>query len=184
MNFVETAILGVYIIEPNVFNDERGLFTKTFHKETFEKYNLECDFKESFYSFSTKGVIRGMHFQLPPHDHAKLIYVTNGKIIDVAVDIRKKSPSYSRFISVELSKENCKMLYVPRGCAHGFAAISEDDACVVYLQTTMYNPESDTGILYNSFGMDWGIEDPIISKRDLSFIPLKGFDSPFVIKEK
>ncbi len=184
MNFLETAIPDVYIIEPNVFKDERGSFTKTFHKKSFEKYNLECDFKESFYSFSTKRVIRGMHFQLPPHDHAKLIYVTNGKIIDVAIDIRKNSPSYGKFVSVELSIENSKMLYIPRGCAHGFAAISDDNAYVIYLQTTMYNPESDSGILFDSFGMDWNIENPIISKRDLSFITLNDFNSPFVLEDK
>jgi dTDP-4-dehydrorhamnose 3,5-epimerase/CDP-3, 6-dideoxy-D-glycero-D-glycero-4-hexulose-5-epimerase len=179
MEFIATDIPDVYIIQPKIFKDERGIFIKTFNKDLFDKYNLECEFKESFYSFSKKDVIRGMHFQLPPNDHAKLIYVITGRIIDVVLDIRKNSPAYGQFISVELSAENNKQIYIPRGCAHGFVAISEEESCVVYMQTTVYVPEADTGIRFDSFGMNWNVKQPIVSQRDLNFKPLNEFVSPF-----
>ncbi len=179
MQFSETRIPGVYIIEPRVFTDERGAFIKIFHKEEFQNHGLACEFKESFYSISQKGVIRGMHFQTPPHEHAKLIYVTREAIRDVIVDIRRGSPAYGEYVSVELSEENRKMLYVPAGCAHGFSAL-QDGACVIYSLTSVYAEDHDKGIRYDSFGFDWGrIEAPIVSLRDQGFPPLKDFQSPF-----
>lgn len=178
MKFLEIELPGVYIIEPDIFKDERGIFIKTFHEMAFKERGLECNFKESFYSISKKGVIRGMHFQIPPYDHAKLIYVTSGKIVDIILDIRKELPTYGKYVAIELSSENGRILYVPKGCAHGFLAF-EDNSTVIYLQTTIHSAEHDKGIRWDSFGMDWGIENPIISKRDMGFSKFENFDSFF-----
>ncbi len=182
MKFIETKLKDVYIIEQNVFKDERGAFIKTFQKSEFEKRGLECDFKENYYTKSKEDVIRGMHFQIPPHDHAKLVTVIQGTIVDVILDLRKNSLTYNQFIAVELSRENRKSIYIPRGCAHGFGVLS-DSATAYYMVTTEHNPQADKGILFNSFGFDWasesGIKNQILSERDKSFIPLEKFESPF-----
>jgi dTDP-4-dehydrorhamnose 3,5-epimerase len=182
MKITRTKLNGVYIIEPDVFTDSRGLFLKPFSKEVFSKYNLVNNFEENFYSKSNKGVIRGMHFQTPPMDHAKLIYVTNGSILDVILDIRKGSPSYGEYITVELSDKNHNMIYIPKGCAHGFLSL-ENDSCTVYLQETARSAQHESGIRSDSFGMDWGIENPILSDRDKEFSKLEDFDSPFTFIE-
>ena len=178
MKFVKTDLKGIYIIEPKVFEDNRGQFVKIFHKQTFRGKGLSCDFKESFYSTSRKDVIRGMHFQVPPQDHAKLVYVTSGRILDVVLDIRKNSPTYGKYVPVELSDVNKKSIYIPVGFAHGFCVLSEE-ATVVYMQTTMHSPEHDAGIRWDSFGMEWGIKNPILSERDKNFSELEEFDSSF-----
>lgn len=178
MNFVETKIKGVFTIEANPFEDERGIFVKIFNRDEFRKQSLNVTFKESFYSTSKKGVIRGMHFHLPPKDHAKLIYVTSGAILDVVLDLRKGSPTFGKHASVELSAENKKMIFIPTGCAHGFLSL-KDGSCTVYLQSSTYSKKHDAGIIYNSFEMDWKIKKPIISQRDLSFVAFKDFKSPF-----
>lgn len=172
MKLVETPLSGLYELENNVFSDERGLFVKTFHHDFFEKNNLDSDFKESFYSISNKNVLRGMHYQKAPHGHTKLVYVTSGIILDVVLDIRKGSDTFGHFYSTELSEKNRKSIYIPDGFAHGFYTISES-ATVVYQTTTVHNEKSDSGILWNSFGFDWGIESPIISDRDLQFKKIK-----------
>ncbi len=182
MKITETKINGVYSIEADNFHDDRGSFIKTFHKETFLQNALDTDFQESFYSISKKGVIRGMHFQIPPADHSKLIYVPSGRIIDVVLDIRKESPTYGEYVSIELSAENHNMVYIPVGCAHGFISL-EDNSVTVYLQSTMRSAEHEAGILFNSFGMDWNVEKPILSKRDQVFPTLKDFNSPFIYKK-
>lgn len=178
MKFLKTELRGVYVIEPRVFQDDRGLFIKIFHEQTFKESGLSCDFKEVFYSTSMKDVIRGMHFQIPPQDHAKLVYVVSGKIFDVVLDIRKNSPTFGKCLSVELSDDNKKSIYIPSGFAHGFCVLS-DEATVIYMQTTMHSPEHDSGIRWDSFGMEWGIKNPILSQRDKNFPELKKFDSPF-----
>lgn len=174
MNVESTILEGVYII--NNFNafDDRGLFVKTFNKEAFEEKKLSIDIRESYFSTSKKNVVRGMHFQLPPHDHEKLVYVPSGAIVDVIVDLRKDSSTYKRHISIELSAENKKSIYIPKGLAHGFRSL-EADTITVYNVSTEYNPASDSGIYYNSFGFDWQIENPIISQRDLEFQDLESF---------
>jgi dTDP-4-dehydrorhamnose 3,5-epimerase len=182
MNIIPTKLDGVFVIETDQFLDDRGTFVKTFHKERFEENGLSTDFKESFYSMSRKGVIRGMHIQTPPKDHSKLVFVTKGSILDVVLDLRKGSPTYGQHISTELSEKNHKMLYMPTGCAHGFLSL-EDDSCTVYLQTATHSPEHDTGIRIDSFGMDWQTEQPILSKRDLGFETLEQFNSPFVYEK-
>lgn len=166
MRITPTPLDGVFEIENRVFEDHRGMFIKTFHEVVFKEAGLETEFKESFYSVSKKGVLRGMHFQLPPHDHAKLVYVTSGEILDVAVDIRKESLTFGQYFSTKLSADNGKSLYMAKGFAHGFLTLSES-ATVVYMTTTVHTPESDAGIRWDSFGFDWGdIDLPLVSERD------------------
>ena len=183
MKFVKTKLDGVYVIEPNIFEDERGEFIKTFHKDTFIKNGLNVDFKESYYSISKKNVLRGMHFQTPPQDYSKLVYVTSGSIIDVVLDIRKGSPTYGKYTQVELSDRNGKSIYIQAGFAHGFLSL-EDDTCVIYAQTAMYSPENDSGIRADSFGFNWPVDKYIISKRDQNFVDFKNYASLFVYSKK
>lgn len=178
MKISSTKLSGVFVIETDIFHDDRGIFVKVFHSDIFKENDLNVDFKESFYSISHKNVIRGMHFHLPPKEHAKLVYVTSGSILDVILDLRKNSPTYGQFSCEKLSQENHKMVYIPVGCAHGFLSL-EDNSCTVYLQTTTYSQEYDAGIKIDSFGMDWGIASPIVSGRDQGFSDLKDFISPF-----
>ena len=167
----KTNLEGVFEIENQIFKDHRGLFVKTFHSKIFADNDLEVNFKESFYSISKKNVLRGMHFQCPPHDHVKLVYVASGEIMDVAVDIRQQSPTFGNWYSTVLSSKNARSLYMGKGFAHGFLALS-DLAIVVYLTSSVHSPESDSGIRWDSFGFEWGVEKPIISDRDANFNPL------------
>jgi len=182
MKVVQTDFDELLIIQSNVFTDQRGAFIKTFHKKIFEDNGLESDFRESFFSISRKNVIRGMHFQLPPDDHVKLVYCAKGEILDVVVDLRKNSPTYGKFFSINLTENNGKILYIPKGFAHGFKSLT-DNSVVVYMTTKEYSPENDTGIRWDSFGFDWGIDNPIMSERDKSFPSLKEFNSPFIYEE-
>lgn len=181
MKFSKTKITGVFIIEIDVFSDERGSLLKIFHEKTFKELKLDCEFKEFFYSISNKNVLRGMHFQIPPYDHSKLIHVPFGSILDVVLDIRKGSPTFGDCINVELSDRNSKSIYIPRGCAHGFLSL-ENNTNTTYLQTTIHKPDFDYGIKWNSFGMNWPIKNPIISKRDQQFVEFESFDSPFMFR--
>lgn len=178
MKFKETKLPGAFEIEFFHAEDQRGTFVKTFQNDDFEVNGVETNFKESFYSVSKKNVIRGMHFQLPPEDHSKLVYVTSGKIIDVVMDLRKASPTFKEYISVELSGENHKGLYIPRGMAHGFAVL-EENTTMIYLTTTVHNKDFDSGIRWDSFGMEWPVKKPVISERDKNFEPFEDFQSPF-----
>lgn len=179
MDIISTNLDGVFEIQNRKFEDQRGLFVKTFHEDVFREKGLETSFKESFYSVSKKGVLRGMHFQLPPHDHAKLVYVTEGEILDVAVDIRKESPTFRHFFSTNLSSENAKSLYMAKGFAHGFLTLS-DTATVVYMTTTVHAPDHDSGIRWDSFGLEWNLIFPkselVISDRDCTFPSLSEFN--------
>jgi len=181
MNISPIIIPSVFVIAAKPLFDERGVFVKVLHAETFSKANLRSDFAESYYSVSKKDVVRGMHFQSPPHDHVKLVYVTRGKIMDVILDIRKGSPTYGQHVAVELSEENRNMVYVPIGCAHGFRAL-QDDTCVTYLQTSAYAPASDFGVRIDSFGCSWGITEPIQSARDKAFPTLAELNTPFTFQ--
>lgn len=178
MDFISTALNNVFIIKPKRFNDERGQFIKTFHKDIFQDNGIDFNCEEVYFSTSKKDVLRGMHFQVPPYDHAKVVYVIEGSIIDVVLDIRTKSSSYGQFISVNLSSDNNNIIYIPAGCAHGFLAL-EDNSKVVYLQSSIHNAEADSGINWKSFGMNWNIEKPIISERDKKLINFNDFISPF-----
>jgi dTDP-4-dehydrorhamnose 3,5-epimerase/CDP-3, 6-dideoxy-D-glycero-D-glycero-4-hexulose-5-epimerase len=180
MNIERTILEGVFIINNFNASDDRGLFVKTFNKNLFLELNLNFEIKESYFSVSKKNVIRGMHFQLPPFDHEKLVFVPKGSITDVVVDLRKNSSTYKKYISVELSDKNKKSIYIPKGLAHGFKSL-EDNTITVYNVASEYNPEADAGIYYRSFGFDWEVEEPTISQRDAEFIGLNSFceNNPF-----
>ncbi|ASN86356.1 dTDP-4-dehydrorhamnose 3,5-epimerase [Pectobacterium versatile] len=171
MKINTTNLANLYEIENRLFKDERGFFVKTYHAPTFIENSLENNFTESFYSTSHKGVLRGMHFQLPPYDHTKLVYCASGEILDVVVDIRIGSKTFGNYFSTILSAEKANALYIGRGYAHGFLTLSES-ATMVYMTSTVHAPDYDAGIRWDSFGFDWGIDKPIISTRDLSFNPL------------
>jgi dTDP-4-dehydrorhamnose 3,5-epimerase len=177
LNFKETSIKGVFAIDMFHAEDHRGSFTKTFHKASFEEMGLESQFDESFFSINKKGVIRGMHFQLPPSDHAKVVYSTSGIILDVILDLRKDSSTFGQYTTVEISAENHTGVYMPKGVAHGFCCLT--DATMVYLTSTMHNVSADSGVHWNSFGMDWPEKQPLMSDRDKHFLPLNKLKSPF-----
>lgn len=178
MEIENTFIPGLKLIHLNEFKDNRGSFIKVFNHDFFTENGLETDFKESYYSISAKNVIRGMHFQIPPFEHTKLVYLNQGKIIDAVLDIRKASPTFGQYFSIELNTEIPILVYIPIGCAHGFLSL-EDNTMVTYLQTSCYNNACDKGIKYSSFEMNWEIENPIISERDLSFPDLSGTNYKF-----
>ncbi|MBP9866832.1 MAG: dTDP-4-dehydrorhamnose 3,5-epimerase [Candidatus Pacebacteria bacterium] len=179
MEIIPTKLEGVLIIKTNLFEDDRGSFVKTFNEESFSQLGIQPKFKESFYSISKKNVARGMHFHVPPKDHSKLVYVTQGSALDIVLDIRKGSPTYGEHITIELSQKNHQLLFIPSGFAHGFIS-QEDNTCMIYLQTGMYSPKEDSGISLNSIDVFGKNTTYIISERDKDFISFKDFDSPFV----
>lgn len=179
MTIEKTELEGVYIIDNFVAKDERGTFVKTFNKQGFKDIELEFEIRESYFSISQKDVIRGMHFQMPPHDHQKLVYVAQGSIIDVIVDLRVNSKTYKKSISVKLSEENTKSVFIPKGFAHGFKSL-EDNTITIYNVSSEYNSNFDAGLSYDSFGFDWKVESPIMSSRDLLFESVNEFKSPFL----
>ncbi len=178
MEITETELDGVYILQHNKFSDQRGFFVKFFQSSFFESLNFENQFKEVFYTESKKNVIRGMHFQTPPEDHAKLTTVIDGEILDVVLDLRKSSPTFGKHIKILLSRENRKSIYIPSGCAHGFLS-NHDRSIICYMITTEHSVNHDIGIRWNSFGCDWNMDNPIISERDMNFPSFNDFDSPF-----
>ena len=173
-----TTIKGLFLIKNRLFTDNRGGFLKIFNEDFYNDNLFSTNYRECYFSISHKNVIRGMHFQIPPADHEKIVYVSNGSVIDVVVDIRTKSETFGQYCSFELSDTCGKFLYIPKGCAHGFLSL-EDNTIVNYMQTSVYSPSCDCGIRYDSFGFDWGVENPIISDRDLSFPSLSNFNNPF-----
>jgi dTDP-4-dehydrorhamnose 3,5-epimerase len=178
MKIIETPFDGLYLLETVNFKDERGGFQKLFNYDFFKENGLDSDFKEFYYSVSQKNVIRGMHFQLPPHDHTKIVYVSKGRIHDVVLDIRKESKTFGKAFDIELDADKALYLYIPKGFAHGFASL-EDGSITNYAQTSCYDKEHDCGIDHDSFGFDWGIDHPICSGRDTTFVRLSDFKSPF-----
>lgn len=178
----ESSIPGCFEIIPNIFKDERGLFVKTFHQDIFEEHGLNTRWAEEYYSVSRQGVLRGLHFQLPPHDHVKLVYCLDGEVFDAVVDLRKGSPIFGRHATFRLSADRANMLYIPSGLAHGFYTLSET-ATMMYKVSTVYAPEYDAGILWKSANIPWPNMNPIVSARDQGFIPLDSFQSPFVFED-
>jgi len=178
MNIIETPFEGLLLLETVNFTDHRGGFQKLFNYDFFNENNLDTDFKELYFSVSKKNIIRGMHFQLPPFEHTKLVYVSKGSILDVVVDLRKQSKTYKRYFNIEINDSDAKCLYIPKGFAHGFLSL-KDDTIVNYAQTSCYAKNADVGIAYNSFGFDWGLESPIVSERDINFERFENFNSPF-----
>lgn len=183
MKVNKTKIPGVFIIDLDVFFDERGALIKTFNKDDFAKHGLKSSLDQSLCSISKKGVIRGMHFQTPPKEQVKAVYVVRGSITDVVLDIRKGSPSYGEYVAVELSETNHKMIYVPAGCAHGFVS-HEDNTNVIYLQDIVQAKENEGCINIDSFGMNWDVSNPIVSQKDRAALGLKDFDPPFIYTEQ
>jgi dTDP-4-dehydrorhamnose 3,5-epimerase len=177
MRIQELDIVGAYLIENYLHKDNRGLFVKPFSNAESMFNGQKFDINEIYYSISNKNVIRGMHFQTPSMDHEKLIYLTQGRITDVLLDIRKHSPTYKQYMAIDLSA-HINALFVPKGVAHGFLS-KQDNTIVVYNQSTVHSSGHDEGILWNSFGYDWGLENPILSDRDRSFKCLKEFVTPF-----
>jgi dTDP-4-dehydrorhamnose 3,5-epimerase len=175
---VEEILNGAAIISLPSFLDERGVFVKTFHETGLKQSGINFNLKESYFSTSKKNVIRGMHFQTPPHHHSKIVFCPYGAILDVIIDLRKSSPTYGQYYAQELSLSNHLAYYIPEGFAHGFKALT-DDAITYYLVSSEYNKEHDSGIRYDSFGFDWGLNSPIISQRDIAFPALQDFSTPF-----
>lgn len=182
MNFIETDIPGVVIVEPRVFEDARGYFFESYSKREFDAAVRPISFVQDNQSRSTRGVIRGLHFQAPPFAQSKLVRCISGTVLDVAVDIRKGSPTYGRHVAVELSADNHRMLFVPRGFAHGFAVLS-DEAVFQYKCDNYYAPQSEGGISVAdaSLGIDWRIDSSqsLLSAKDIAHQSFADFDSPF-----
>lgn len=183
MKVIETSIPGVVVLEPRVFNDARGYFFESYSKRVFDAEVAPVDFVQDNESMSTRGVMRGLHFQRPPHTQAKLVRCVRGAVLDVAVDIRKGSPTYGRHVAVELTEQNHLQFFVPRGFAHGFAVLS-DVAVFQYKCDNYYAPEADGGIQLcdDTLGIDWRIDiaDAILSDKDRRHPLLRDFDSPFI----
>ena len=182
MKFIETKISDLIIIEPTVFGDARGYFLESYNKMKFEKIIGKISFVQDNESKSSRGVLRGLHFQKPPFEQAKLVRCIKGKVLDVAVDIRKGSKTFGKYVSVELSEENKRQLFIPRGFAHGFLALTEY-AIFSYKVDNVYAPKYDAGIKWNDkeLNIDWGIEysQVFVSEKDSNLPYLTDFKSPF-----
>ena len=182
MKFIKTEIPEVVIIEPNVFGDHRGYFLESFNQIAFEKNIDEITFVQDNESKSSKGVLRGLHFQNPPFAQSKLVRCIEGEVLDVAVDIRKNSPTYGHHVAVKLSGENKRQLFVPKGFAHGFVVLSES-AIFAYKVDNWYSPENENGIMWNdtTLNIDWEInEDQVqLSAKDTMLQTFSVFNSPF-----
>ncbi len=181
MTALPTTIKDVIIIEPLVFQDERGAFFESFQQDKFNEFiGQKLTFVQENESISKKGVVRGLHFQKPPHAQGKLVRVIKGSVLDVAVDIRKDSLTYGKYISVVLTSENRRQLWVPEGFAHGFVAL-EDDTVFQYKCTNYYNKASEDALLWNdkTLAIDWKVDQPILSPKDEIAPAFDQFNSPF-----
>lgn len=190
MKIIETKLDGLLILEPKVFGDARGYFFESFSQREFDEkvapiLGHKINFVQDNESMSRYGVMRGLHFQSPPYTQSKLVRCVKGVVLDVAVDIRKGSPTYGQHVAVELTEENHRQFFIPRGFAHGFAVLSET-AIFQYKCDEFYHPEADGGIsiLDTSLGIDWKIptDKALLSEKDTKHAMLKDFDSPFDIK--
>ena len=185
MKIIPTKIEGVVIIEPRLFQDDRGYFFESYSEKDFNREVREIHFVQDNESMSSYGVMRGLHFQRPPFTQSKLVRCVKGAVLDVAVDIRKGSPTYGQHVAVELTEDNHRQFFIPRGFAHGFAVLSPE-AVFQYKCDNFYHPEADGGIsiLDSSLGIDWRIptDHAILSEKDTRHPLLKDFDSPFDIQ--
>lgn len=180
MKINEIGISGCFELIPDRKQDARGYFAKIFNADLFESIGLETSFPEEYYSYSKKGVIRGLHFQEPPMDLVKLVTCFDGVIQDVLLDMRVNSATYKQHITIELSAKLGNCLYIPRGIAHGFQVVS-DSALMLYKVSKVYSPILDSGVLWDSAGIIWPLPNPILSERDRSFKKLDDYISPFKI---
>jgi dTDP-4-dehydrorhamnose 3,5-epimerase len=174
----QCSIPGLRLLRPRIAGDSRGKFVKIMHAEFFAAHGLRWDFREQYYSVSRDRVLRGFHFQTPPMEHAKLVTCLSGRVMDVVVDLRRGSPRFGEHEIVELSEDNAAILYIPVGCGHGFLAQSPT-AMLLYDVSSVYAPQHDTGVRWDSLGVAWPVADPIISARDSQLVPFADFDSPF-----
>ena len=179
-DFIESKLSGCYQISPKVMSDTRGKFVKIYHQPSFAEAGLGANFTEEYYSISRKNVIRGLHFQLPPMDHVKLIYCLEGRAFDVVLDLRINSSTYGQHEVFELNSTSSGGIYIPKGMAHGFCALS-DHTVMMYKVSTVYSASHDQGIFWNSAGILWPTKEPILSDRDQNFPALAAFKSPFCL---
>lgn len=182
MNFIKTKIKDLFILEPKIWKDDRGYFYESYSKRYFDEAGIEADFVQDNQSLSQKGTLRGLHAQSNPHAQGKLVRVIKGRVIDVAVDIRKESETYGQHVAVELNEDNHLMLWVPPGFLHGFVTL-EDNTIFTYKVTSLYNKNSEFGVVWNDpeLNIDWGIaaEDIILSEKDKVLPRFKDLSSPF-----
>lgn len=190
MKAIETKLPGVLIVEPDRFGDHRGYFCETYSKPKYEKIGIHCDFIQDNMSFSAQeGTLRGLHWQNPPYAQSKLVSVARGRVIDVAVDIRQGSPTFGQWVAVELSAENGRQLFIPRGFAHGFLTLSPD-VDFRYKVDNLYNKESEGGIRYDDpfVNVDWGSllegREPILSQKDQEGPTLLESNNKFQLKQE
>ncbi|MGZ3748710.1 MAG: dTDP-4-dehydrorhamnose 3,5-epimerase family protein [Pseudobdellovibrionaceae bacterium] len=176
--FKKTDIEGCFIFKSSLFQDQRGSFTKIYSSDIFKSLGLQMPVAEVFFSNSHKNVVRGMHFQTPPHDHAKIVSCISGRVLDVVLDLRKSSPSYGKSIGTEMTASNETTVYIPKGCAHGFYSY-EDNSILCYMVETTHAKDFDKGILWDSFEFEWPSEQVILSPRDLQFPKFQDFVNPF-----
>jgi dTDP-4-dehydrorhamnose 3,5-epimerase len=180
MKAIKTSITDLILIQPDVFPDERGYFFESFQKEKFSELGIEADFVQDNESMSVKGVLRGLHIQVPPFAQGKLVRVVSGSVLDVAVDLRKNSTTFGKWESSVLSASNKLMMWIPEGFAHGFLVL-EDYTIFQYKCTNYYNKESERGIIWNDpdLKIEWGVENPVVSEKDLRGIQFRDLNSPF-----
>jgi len=173
-----SKLAGCYKFSPEIIGDIRGRFVKIFHEPSYAALGLETSFAEEYYSVSHDNVIRGLHFQVPPMDHVKVVYCLKGHALDVVLDLRVGSPTFGQFDIFELNSSNSSSIYIPKGMAHGFCALG-DNTIMVYKVSTIYSPNHDAGILWNSVGIPWPTMGAVMSARDQGFPTLAQFRSPF-----
>jgi dTDP-4-dehydrorhamnose 3,5-epimerase len=181
MKIENTKFEGLYVFHPSIFKDERGYFFESFNKNKFiETTNIKTEFVQDNQSFSIKNVLRGLHFQLPPFAQAKLVRVVKGSVIDIVVDIRKKSPTFGQYFTIELNESNNLSVYIPEGFAHGFVTL-EDNTLFIYKCSNFYHKESERTIMWNDskLNIDWKVLNPIISEKDKEGLVFENFNSPF-----
>ena len=180
MEMIELELSGAFLIKPKVFEDSRGYFFESFNQNIFKESGIGVNFVQDNQSLSHKGVLRGLHFQNPPYAQGKLIRVVKGSVLDVAVDIRKSSPTYGKHVAIELSEENKFMFYIPEGFAHGFLTL-EDNTIFSYKCTNFFNKNSEGSILWNDvdLNINWETKTPLLSKKDEEAPNFSTFSSPF-----
>lgn len=180
MELIETGFKDLILINPRVFKDDRGYFFESYNKDKFADIGIHAEFTQDNQSLSNKGIVRGLHFQSPPHAQGKLVRVIKGAVQDVVLDIRKNSPTYGKHYVVDLTEDNFLMLYIPPGFAHGFATLS-DNTIFSYKCTDTYHPETEGGLAWNDreFGIKWAFTNPVLSEKDKKYLPFSLFVSPF-----
>lgn len=180
MEVIKTKIEGLLIIQPKVFADDRGYFFESYNEQVFNRNGINAVFVQDNQSLSNAGVLRGLHFQAPPYAQGKLVRVITGAVLDIAVDIRKNSPTYGEYVAIELTEENKTMFYIPEGFAHGFLTL-QNNTVFSYKCTNVYNKSSEGTVLWNDpdLNINWNITHPILSEKDINGVLFKEFNSPF-----